>query len=183
MSLATRDALALAWSATVSHRRRTTLIVLATAIGVAATVALTALGEAGRRYVTGEFESLGSNLLIVIPGRNETVGGPPPLLGETPRDLTLDDALALLDDPALIDVAPVMVGSAPASTSAGLERELTVIGSTAAMRRVRRLELGQGRFLPDGDPHRAQAVCVLGETARRELFGAGPVLGRMAQAA
>jgi putative ABC transport system permease protein len=172
------DYLQLAWSATTSNVRRTLLIMLATAIGVAAVVMLTALGEAGRRYVTGQFETLGSNLLIIMPGRNETVGGAPPMMGETPRDLTIDDALALLADAAITRVAPVSVGSAPASTAAGLERELSVLGSTAELRQVRRLKMGQGRFLPRGDPHRASAVCVLGAEAKQELFGDAPALGQ-----
>ena len=68
-------------------------MLLAMAIGVAAVVVLTSLGEGARRYVTGEFASLGTNLLIVIPGRSETSGGAPTtFVGETPRDLTIDDA-------------------------------------------------------------------------------------------
>ena len=75
---------------------RTLLMLLAMAIGVAAVVVLTSLGEGARRYVTGEFASLGTNLLIVIPGRSETAGGAAAIVvGVTPRDLTLDDARAL----------------------------------------------------------------------------------------
>ncbi len=166
-----RDSLALASGALRGHLRRTVLIALATAIGVASVVMLTALGEGARRFVTGQFEALGTNLLIVLPGRSETVGGPPPLLGETPRDLTVNDALALTAWPDIIDVAPVMVGNAPVSTATGLEREVTVLGSTAAMARVRRLDVAQGRFLPPGDVERSAAVCVLGHTVREELFG------------
>jgi putative ABC transport system permease protein len=69
---------------------------IAIAIGVAAVIVLTALGEGARRFVTGEFASLGTNLVIVFPGRSETGGlGPSTMMGETPRDLTLSDALAL----------------------------------------------------------------------------------------
>ena len=53
---------------------RTAMMLLATAIGVAAVVVLTGLGEAARLYVTDEFRSLGTNLLIVLPGRTETTG-------------------------------------------------------------------------------------------------------------
>ena len=154
------------------------LIVLATAIGVAAVVLLTALGEGARRFVVGQFEALGTNLLIVLPGRNETTGGPPPVLGTTPRDLTVDDALALLNWRDITAVAPVMVGNAPVSVASGLEREVTVLGSTAAMATVRHLEISQGRFLPAGDPKRAAAICVLGYELREALFGARPAVGR-----
>ena len=80
----------------------------------------------------------------MLPGRSETVGGPPPVLGETPNDLTIDDAYALLNHPSLKAVAPVMVGAAPVSTADGLEREVTIIGSTREMQPIRRLALGRG---------------------------------------
>ena len=93
--MTTGDLLAYATGSVFGYRARTLLTLLAMGIGVASVVMLTALGEGARRFVTGEFQSLGTNLLIVLPGRSETTGGPPPLLGETPRDLTLDDALAI----------------------------------------------------------------------------------------
>jgi putative ABC transport system permease protein len=72
------------------------LLVLAMAIGVAAVVVLTALGDGARRYVMNEFSSLGSNLVIVLPGRSQTGGfNPGNAITNTPRDLTIDDAQAL----------------------------------------------------------------------------------------
>lgn len=171
-----RDSLQFALHAVTAHRLRTVLMLLAMAIGVAAVVVLTALGESARRYVTGEFAALGTNLLIILPGRNETTGGAPPLLGETPRDLTIDDALALLRSPHIDRVAPIMAGSAPLSY-AKREREVTVLGSTAEFAPVRHVDVAQGRFLSPGDPHRAAPECVIGHKVRDELFGAGPVLG------
>lgn len=156
---------------------RSVLMLVAMAIGVAAVVLLTALGEGARRYVTGQFASLGSHLLIVLPGRSETTGGHPPILGETPRDLTLDDAFALLRSARIRRVAPVVLGSAPASWRRR-ERETTVIGSTADFQRIRHLKLAQGRFLPEIDPRKAAAVCVLGATVRAELFGPESALGQ-----
>ncbi|MDQ2695933.1 MAG: ABC transporter permease, partial [Pseudomonadota bacterium] len=79
------DLLLFAARAVLRYRLRSGLLLLAMAIGVAAVIVLTALGEGARRYVTGEFSALGSHLLIVLPGRSETRGGAPPLLGETPR--------------------------------------------------------------------------------------------------
>ena len=118
-------------------------------IGVASVVILTALGEGAQRFVTGEFQSLGTNLLIVLPGRSETTGGPPPLLGETPRDLTLDDALAIERSRAVRRIAPIAVGSAGVSYRER-EREVTILGSTAAFLEVRHLKMASGRFLPAG---------------------------------
>ena len=103
------DLFDLARSAVLSSRLRSTLIVLAMAIGVGAVILLISLGESARRYVVNEFATLGTNLLIVLPGRSETTGGPPPLMGETPNDLTVEDALALTRSPLIKRAAPVMV--------------------------------------------------------------------------
>ncbi|MFT4562734.1 MAG: putative ABC transport system permease protein [Gammaproteobacteria bacterium] len=172
------DLFSFAFGSLASNWRRTGLIALATAIGVSSVLLLTALGEGASRYVLGQFESLGSNLLIVLPGRSETVGGPPPLLGETPRDLTIDDAYALLAQPGLKRVAPVMVGAAPVSTPAGLEREVNVFGTTADLLHVQRLEMDKGSFLPTGDPKRGLSVCVLGFELANELFPGQVAIGR-----
>ncbi|MGD9096199.1 MAG: ABC transporter permease, partial [Chromatiales bacterium] len=149
---------------------RTFLLLLAMSIGVASVVMLSSLGEAARLYVVNQFSALGTHLLIVLPGRSETAGGAPPLLGTTPRDLTLEDADALLRSPYINDYAPIVVGSAPVSHDS-LEREVTVIGTSASYARIRELETAQGRFLPAGDYDRAPPVCVIGETLRKELFG------------
>ena len=172
----TFDLLTHAWKAITANQVRTLLMLLGMAIGVAAVIMLTALGDSARRYVIGEFSELGTNLVIVLPGRSETTGGPPPLLGETPRDLTIDDALALLRSRNIKRVAPIMVGSAPVSWR-GLEREVSVIGTTYAMKEIRHLKLAQGGFLPKIDPHRAAPVCVIGEKLQKELFGPAQALG------
>lgn len=172
------DGVTLAWRSLAGNRRRTLLLVLATSIGVSAVIALGALGEGARRFVTNQFAALGTNLVIVMPGRNETIGGAPPIMGATPRDLTLGDALALGTLPGVAAVAPVMVGSAPVSTAAGLEREVTVLGSSRELASVRRLELGHGRFLPPLELTRSAAVCVLGFDLAAALFGHASAIGQ-----
>ncbi|UCD66875.1 MAG: ABC transporter permease [Deltaproteobacteria bacterium] len=163
--------------AATASRGRTILTLLAMAIGVSSVILLISLGDSGRRYVIDQFASLGTNLLIVIPGRSETTGGPPPLLGETPRDLTLDDAIALTQSTAIRRVAPIIAGSAPVSVKQ-LEREMVILGSSADLFEVRRLTMGQGSFLPAGDLDRGGNVCVIGSKGKKELFGNQRALGR-----
>ena len=172
----TFDVLRFSFRAATGYPARTLLTLLAMAIGVGAVILLTALGEGARLYVTREFTSLGTHLLITIPGRSETTGGPPPMLGETPRDLTLEDALALKRSSAIRRVAPVAIGSAPVAWQQR-EREATIMGSTAEMFDIRQLSMAQGRFLPAGNPSRGSAVCVLGYKIKRELFGNSSPLG------
>jgi putative ABC transport system permease protein len=171
------DALAFALRSLGGARVRAGLTLLAMTIGVAAVVILTSLGEGARLYVAGRFAALGTHMLIVLPGRSETRGGHPPMLGETPRDLTLEDALALLRSRHVSRVAPITVGSAPVSWQAR-ERESTIIGSTRDFFVVRRLALDQGELLPAGDPRAAVPVCIIGAKVRRELFGAESPIGK-----
>lgn len=172
-----RDILRFTVRALGGSRLRSALILLAMAIGVASVVILTSLGEGARRFVVGEFASLGTHLLIVLPGRSDTAGGAPSMIvGATPRDLTIDDAYALTRSSLVRRVAPITIGSAAASWRER-EREVPVLGSTADLLDVRHWTMSQGRFLPPGDPDLSNAVCVVGAKVRRELFGAAPALG------
>ncbi|MET0085734.1 MAG: ABC transporter permease [Sedimenticola sp.] len=158
-------------------RTRTWLMLLAMAIGIGSVVVLTALGEGARRYVSNEFSNLGTNLIVVLPGRTETTGGAPPIIGGTPEELTLSDALALLRSSSIRKIAPVVIGSAPASHQQ-LEREVMVAGSTHELLDVRNMEMAMGEFLPPGDPTRGGAVTVIGLKLKQELFGNRKALGK-----
>jgi putative ABC transport system permease protein len=171
------DLFGFALQAARGYPARTLLSLLAMAIGVGAVVLLTSLGEGARLYVQQQFMSLGTHLIIVLPGRNETTGGPPPLLGTTPRDLTLTDSLALLRSRKVAEIAPVTIGSANVSWRQR-EREVVILGTTSGMQTIRQLTMAQGKFLPRGNPGRATPVCVLGHSLRQELFGNNNALGQ-----
>ncbi|WP_418317348.1 ABC transporter permease [Piscinibacter sakaiensis] len=156
---------------------RTVLLMLAMAIGVAAVVTLTALGDGARRYVVREFSAIGSNLVIVLPGRTETGGvNPGSFISGTPRDLTIADAQAMLRAPSVRRVAPLAVGTSELSVGGRL-REGMVIGSTAEFIEVRQLQIAQGRFLPREDWERGSPVMVIGAKVGADLFGKQPALG------
>jgi len=174
----TPDLLAFAVGAARGNRVRTLLLMLAMAIGVAAVVTLTALGDGARRYVVREFSAIGTNLVIVLPGRTETGGiNPGSFISSTPRDLTVDDALALLRAPAVRRVAPLTVGTSELSVGGRL-REGMVLGSTAELLEVRQFKMAQGQFLPQEDWNRGSPLMVIGAKLRDELFGSQPALGQ-----
>jgi putative ABC transport system permease protein len=175
-----RDLIRLSLDSAVRARMRSIMLLLAMSIGVAAVIALTSLGEGARRYVAGEFQSLGTRMIIVIPGRTETGGVAPGLLsGETPRDLTLRDAEAVQRLTGVERVAPLVIGSAPVSAGA-LEREAPVLGSSSDLLQVHGFKLTRGHFLPPGELSRDTAVAVIGEKIRQELFpGRDPIGGNL----
>lgn len=158
------------------HHLRTGLSLLGVAVGVTSVVLLTSLGEGARQYVVGEFAALGSNLLIVTPGRTETTGFAPPI-GSAPHDLTVDDVEAIRRGvPGVRHVAAMALGTVTARHG-DLTRDVVVAGVTSEWKTVRRLTIGIGQFLPPGDAD--QSVCVVGSAIQRELFQGANPLGRM----
>ena len=177
MALHSPDIASFSWKALTGYPARTILMLIAMAIGVGSVVILTALGEGARGYVTGEFASLGTNLVIVFPGRSETAGvNPGAMFGETPRDLTLDDAQALTRSTLVRRIAPLNVGSVTVSRGAR-SRDVVMLGSNHELLKIRHWEVAQGKFLPQTDLDRAMPVTVLGSKIRDELFGAERALG------
>ena len=173
------DLVRFARDAATGNPLRTALLMLAMAIGVGAVVVLTALGDGARRYVVQEFSSLGTNLVIVLPGRSQTGGfNPGNAVTTTPRDLTIDDAQSLLRASAVRRAAPLAVGTSEISHQGRL-REVMVAGTTAEFLAVRNLKLAQGRFLPEGDWRRGAPVAVIGAKIRDELFGQESPLGQL----
>jgi putative ABC transport system permease protein len=177
MALHSPDIARFSWGALTGYPARTILMLIAMAIGVGSVVILTALGEGARGYVTGEFASLGTNLVIVFPGRSETAGvNPAAMFGETPRDLTLEDAQALTRSTLVKRIAPLNVGSVTVSRGAR-SRDVVMLGSSRELLEIRHWQVAQGKFLPSAELDRALPVVVLGSKIRDELFGAERALG------
>jgi putative ABC transport system permease protein len=176
--LSPSDLARFAFTALTRHRIRTGMSLLGVAIGVAAVIVLTALGEGARQYVTGQFMALGSNLLIIIPGKNETTGMYPGV-GGVPNDLTLDDAIALQRElPQLSRLAPVSLGNETVSHRER-RRRVIVLGSTYELLEIRELGMGAGRFIPPGEMGRGGQVVVLGAKVADELFPGENAVGRV----
>jgi putative ABC transport system permease protein len=162
-----------------SNRVRTLLMLLAMSIGVAAVVLLTGIGNGARLYIVDQFSSLGTNLVIVIPGRAETASNTPAtLIGETPRDLTMGDAKALMRGDAVRRIAPLNIGEINIAWR-GKQRQVPLLGSTASLLEVHHLKMERGSFLPEEDMEIARPVCVIGAKVYRELFGQQNALGEL----
>ncbi len=172
------DTLRYAADAATGTPLRTGLLMLAMSIGVAAVVILTALGDGARRYVVGEFSAIGSNLVIVLPGRSETRGfNPANLVTSTPRDLTVRDAASLLKLPGVQRISPIVVGTTEIN-AAGKLREAMMVGTNDDFIRVRQLKLALGRFLSKDDMEHGAGEVVLGALIRQEIFGNENPLGK-----
>ena len=151
---------------------RSVLTILGIVIGVAAVIVMVTLGDGATRQVTTQIESLGSNLLMIRVGQHM---GPGQSSNAPP--FSLADAVAVgRDVPAVRAVAPsasqamiAIVGNSNWSTS--------VTGTDNAFFTVRNWTLESGRLFSDGDLQSGRAVCVIGATVRKELFGALDPIG------
>ncbi len=172
------DFFRLSGQALVQNRRRSLLSLVGVVIGVVAVTCLTAIGEGALRYVTDQFASLGSSIVIIAPGRNETTGGMPLGVGGIPNDLTLADTRYLARRISAVRTAIPVAASSGKIRHGGRSRQVPIIGTTADFERMQNLELAAGTFLPEGDMERGSSVIVLGHTVARELFGRELALGR-----
>ncbi|MHB8767130.1 MAG: ABC transporter permease, partial [Deferrisomatales bacterium] len=170
------DFLRLSTGAVRSQRLRSFLTALGIAVGVAAVVLLTSIGQGVERFVVAEFTQFGTNLVAVNPGRARTFGASVGVFG-TVRPLTLEDAQALERVPHARAVVPALQGNAEVEAGAR-GRRVTVYGVGPEFHRVFRFEVASGRFLPPDDPRAPRAYAVLGSRLRQELFGRDNPLGR-----
>jgi len=152
---------------------------LGIAVGIAAVILLTSMGEGLQRFVVAEFTQFGANLIAVNPGKVNTMGTPLGVLGSE-RLLTLEDSEALRRLPQVEAVVPMVQGNVEISAE-GRTRRITLYGVGAEMDRAFRMQVGSGRFLPPDDPRLPRPFVVLGAKVADELFPGESPLGRRIQ--
>jgi macrolide transport system ATP-binding/permease protein len=164
-----RMALVAASRALARNKLRSALTVLGVFIGVAALIAMVAVGQGANAAVEAEIASLGTNLLVVLPGAT-TSSGVRAGFGSA-STLTVSDAEAILkDDPAVAAVgyldrqlAQIEYGNQNWNTS--------IQGVTPSYLAIRNWSLAAGRPLSEADERDAARVCLLGQTVLKNLFG------------
>jgi putative ABC transport system permease protein len=171
-----RDTITLSLHAVVSHRLRSFLTALGIAVGIAAVVLLTSLGEGIHRYVLAEFTQFGTNLIGITPGKTNTTGFSGGVISNV-RPLSLADSIALAQMPRVIATVPVVQGNASVEFEQR-SRRTYIFGVGAAAPQVWQIRVALGRFLPDDDPRAARAFAILGSKVKQELFGTQNPLGQ-----
>jgi putative ABC transport system permease protein len=173
------DAVGSAWSTAWTYRVRTGLTILGIVIGVASVIFLVALGDGLKLYITREFNSFGTQILIIKPGRSETTGRTPALGTSSRHPLLFEDAIAIQRRcPGIAAVAPVVVGEGSARYG-NRTRNAFVLGVNHHFQEVRQFFVEIGSFIPTRDQNTDQRVCVLGSLVSRELFGDENPLGQL----
>lgn len=158
-----------------AHRLRSMLTALGIAVGIAAVILLTSIGEGIHRFVIAEFTQFGTNLIDVAPGKAKTHGAAVGMFGIV-RPLTVADAHALRRLPFIEAVDPMVQGNAEVEAQ-GRTRRTTIFGVSDAFPKVFTARVAVGQFLPPEDGGAARAFAVLGAKVHAELFAGSNPLG------
>ena len=161
------ETIRLALQAITRNALRSFLTVLGVVIGVAAVIAMVTVGQGSSEQVRASVASLGTNVLMVRPGK-QMMG---PGARESAPAFSLRDATALADLPAVQAVAPIVTtGQTAVFGNANVATSVT--GTTADYLTVSNWTVLRGRAFTPGEEAAGAAVCILGESLRRALFGA-----------
>jgi putative ABC transport system permease protein len=169
------EVIRIAFDSLVANKVRSLLTMLGVIIGVAAVVALLSLGTGASSAITGQIESIGTNVLTISAGQQQNGPGSG---GTAAQNLTIDDsnALAALNLP-IIGPAP-QFGSQASLVAPAADTSATVTGITPEYAEVNNLSMEVGSFITDDQVQGANTVIVLGATLKEDLFGKGEAIGQ-----
>lgn len=171
-----RDLIRFSFGVVRAYRMRAFLSALGIAIGIAAVVLLTSIGEGIHQFVLAQFTQFGTNLISVTPGSVKTAGMSVGVFASV-RPLTIEDAVAIRRLPNIEYTDPVCSGNAEIGF-AGRRRRVMTYGVSGYFARALRMEVMLGNFLPAENDTAVRYVTVLGTKAKKELFGDANPLGR-----
>lgn len=169
------EAFASALSAIVANPLRAALTMLGIVIGTAAVIATVAVGAGAREIVLTQIRSLGSNLIIVLPGA-QSAGGVRTGTGFT-QSLTYDDATAILREIAAVSLAVPGVRTTQQVVAGGANWSTVIQGTTNDLLAAREWDIAAGRAWTPEEEAGAAKVALLGETAAASLFADGDPVG------
>lgn len=173
------ETLRLSKDALLSNKIRSMLTMLGVIIGVASVIMLVSIGEGARTYIHRELGNLGTNILIIVPGKTSTKGGFHPPSASTVRKLVYDDAFIIKKRSRHIaDAVPLIFGSSKIKYL-NQNRDNNVVGVTETYFDIRNLTVESGRFISASDVDSKRKVCILGRTVKRDLFGDKNALGSL----
>jgi putative ABC transport system permease protein len=169
--MTTTDLLDETYSALVANKARSGLTVLGIVIGIGSVIAMIAIGQGAQSTIQASIQSLGSNLILVMPGMQRGPGFQVSQGRGSAQSLTRSDADAITKEIALVKgVAPEVSGRYQI-TAKGTNTNTSVVGVTASYPGIRNVEISDGSFISDQNVNGLSKVAVLGPTARDDLFG------------
>lgn len=160
--------------ALASNKSRSALTILGIVIGIGSVIALVSIGQGATQNIESNIQSLGSNLLVVMPGSQRSAGSVVRSGFGSATTLVLDDARAIADQISNIDsVASAVSTRKQIKTTKGTNTNTSIYGVDVAYATIKNVIVETGSFLSDSQVQKLSKVAVLGPTTRDDLFGEG----------
>ena len=171
-----KECFGMAVNALLANKLRSLLTMLGIIIGVGAVIAMVSIGMGVRTSVADSFASLGSNMLIIMPGSTNH-GGVRGAAGSR-KSLKYDDAKAIESKIKGIDYVSPTVSSSYQVVNGNLNWNTSVEGVTPELMQIRALKVENGSFISASDMNKRSRVAVIGPTVAANLFGAENPVGQ-----
>ena len=165
------DLLEQTFSSLLANKARSGLTILGIVIGIGSVITMVSIGQGASGTITSSIESLGSNLLIVMPGMSRGVGQQVSSGRGNAQTLTLEDAQAIQEQVYGVENIAPLYSSRLQVTAKGANTNTTINGATAAYSAVRNVGVESGIFITDEHDQAKSKVAVLGPTTVSDLFG------------
>lgn len=169
----TKDILNETFAALSANKIRSGLTVLGIVIGISSVIAMIAIGQGAQSSIQSSIQSIGSNLVLVMPGTQRGPGSQVSAGRGSARSLTQEDADAIIKEVVLAKAVAPEISSRYQVTSKGKNTNTSVVGVTSAYPDVRNVEVDHGSFISDQNLRSLSKVAAIGATASTDLFGEG----------
>ncbi|WP_425230740.1 ABC transporter permease [Sphingomonas sp.] len=166
--------LLLALRSIARHKLRSFLTILGIIIGVGAVVTMVTLGKATTAAVQQQISALGTNILQVRPGQGFGRGGG----GPRPPDFKPEDVTAIATQLAGVTAVAPQASATATAIYEGANWSTTVNGTTGAIFQVQPWPLANGRYWTGAEEAAGKAVCIIGNTVRKNLFANTDAVGK-----
>ena len=160
------DSIKMATTTLLNNKMRSSLTMLGIIIGNASVITMIGIGEATQKLASEQFESLGANVLFVVPGSREARR----TTFETPKTLVLEDAKAIESQVPTVDLVAPQINARLLTTYKNKNNNVSIIGTTPEFLAVRAFDLKQGRFISELDLKRNNRIAILGSQIVDDFF-------------
>ncbi len=161
------------YSSLTVNKMRSGLTILGIVIGIGSVIAMVSIGQGAQNSIESSIQSIGSNLILVMPGAQKGPGMEISSGRGSAQSLTRDDADAIAKQVGSAKAVAPEISRRYQVVARGTNTNVSVIGTTASYPEVRNVEIDEGSFITDQNVRSLSRAAVLGPTTRDDLFGAG----------
>lgn len=156
-----------------ANKARSGLTILGIVIGISSVIAMVSIGAGAQNSIQSQIQSLGANLVQVLPGAQRNIGFGASAGRGSAQTLTLEDAEAVSTSIAHVEGVSPEVSGRYQVTAKGTNTNTSVLGITSSYPAIRNVAVSEGMFVSDTHNLAGSKVAVLGPTVQADLFGEG----------